>query len=935
MLLTSEYEIVELLADTDFLVVYRGIRLSDKLLVIIKQLKPQVRDEHTTACFANEIEILQSMKSEKTPHLLSVVSSLVENFIVIEDINGVTLLDLIENNEISFETKLDISLDIVHALSFIHQKSIIHNALNPQKIIYNKESKRLQIINYELSFFSDKIHHIQRLDQNQDFYAAPEQNDRVDNQVDERSDYYSLGMILYHMFLGQSPLSVNDQSELIHKQVAFSPTPLHIINDKIPEVLSQIIDKLISKKSSKRYQGIDALIYDLEKCISLCKASEENILFDIGSRDYPDLHIGKKLLCRDKELRQIKKIVKNMALSKAQRILISGASGVGKTRLCKELFQSVRSNVFVIEGKFDQYNQFPYLCFKQFFSQLSNYISESDRVLYCENIEPKYQRVLIAFFDELKTVFHPMQTKVHLSEEQMSLHIVDACRSFVNLLATNKHPLLIYIDDLQWADHASLHLLEQAIINLDNTYLHFLSSYRDDDIQDNKAALTFIKDAFISFHMMQTHIKVEAFSQADLKIFIENTLRTHSKSLNELSEILYRKTGGNPFYLKSFIEFLIDKQSLYFDEGEWNFDIDAIKSYEASTNIANMIQHRFEKLSQHEQSYLQYLSVFASRFNYNMTLEFMSKKGFSPKLFDDSFHHGFIEVFNENYQFIHDKIHHYIYNSLSTQERQKIHSSIGSFLENAYQNRSYDNIARIVHHKNLAYKKQNNFPQKLLALNILGLEELLSKNSPYLALEQLEWLDKHIDSPMGSLSAKRFELEYLRVKILYLNTFHDEALATLIRLIEGLDNFQNKLRCFTLYKDITVTKGEGFLAVQQLAHKLFKELSIKIPTANSLQKSSRMLIEEIESHKLFDKPLMILKSKNVSAKKSGDILNLFVHYWEVLFYLSDIERMRWSFLNIVDYSFRFGNSQESTFGYVLYASYLTSQQKYKKAQLFA
>jgi PAS domain S-box-containing protein len=407
-------------------------------------------------------------------------------------------------------------------------------------------------------------------------------------------------------------------------------------------------------------------------------------------------------------------------------------------------------------------------------------------------------------------------------------------------------------------------------------------------------------------------------------------------NLNLLTSIVYKKTGGNPFYIKTFIYALIDEKELTFSKGEWKYSLETVQSYSASINIVDIINKKFKKLPKNQQSFLQHLSILGNRFELETSLKMLNDFGYTQEQMQDAQDKGFIDQSLGQYQFAHDQIQDYVFNSIEEEDKRRIHLKVGRFLEKAYKDRSFSDIISAVDHLNSAYKK-GNFSKRLFKLNILALEEMLKKNDYPRAMEKVLWIKENLydDSLWEKDHNNAFKFRFLSSKTLYLNAVHQSAYKEINSLIKELDNVNERIKCFTLFKDICVTQGKYFNELVDLGSSLFNSLGLYFPSGKKdLAQSVLKLQEKVSNNPLFKHPPDILKLKKAKNFKAETIISLLEHYWEVAYYLADLDMMQWAYLNIIETSFKYGNTKESCFGYVLYGAQLTSQREYKKASEF-
>ena len=940
MPLSREYQIIETLHENSSTLVHRAVRLSDKKKVIIKVLKSEAKDERTLASFVNEEKILGKIRSKKITKLISTLSTPTHYFHIFEDIGASSLLDTINTQEVSFLEKLQITYGVATAIKILHQKNIIHMDINPKNIIYNTQTKAVQLIDFgESNFYSheDLGSSTSKASSANLFYISPEQTGLTKNRVDFRSDLYSLGMSLYHLFLGHSPYDTNDRDELIHKQIASTPSPLHEINKEIPLVLSEIISKLIEKKPNERYQSIQSLIYDLQECLKRTTSKQEIKHFKIARHNHPILAIGEQIFGRETEILSFKKLMKNLKDDSGAKIMVSGHSGVGKTRLIQEYLNYFdEKEITTIRAKFEQFSDpLPYASFKQLFSQLYTILMSQLDNKNLFKLNMKSSSILFFIFPELAPLFERKKIDKIYSHLDMNIQLPIAIMDLFKLIATEQTPLVIFIDDLQWVDEASSKLILETILKPSNPYLHFIASYRDNEINKDSLAKPLINYFHNRGNNNYLEVSLDPLSEKQFSKMLTTLLQQFEKEAEELSKILYKKTDGNPFYIKTLLQHLLQEKELRFEKGKWVFSLENIKTYSSTINIVELLSSQFTQLTPEQQSFLQYLSLLGNTFDLEVSLTMLLSFGYKEEILNEVEEKGFIEQNMNQYQFVHDQIQKNIYSSILLKQKQNFHHKIFTYLEKAFKAKEFHDITSLVYHLNSAYTL-NSFPKKAFSLNVLALENLIENNAYNSALEKVEWIESYLYKPeLWEKEYKScFSYNFLKTKTYYLNANTSKAYDETVILLPHAKNISQKLLCFSLLKNISVTQGQNFEALISFGNELLTNLGLTIPEPDTVKDTLRSLQEGITSHPLHENPHEILKLKELSSTKKKHILSLLIDYWEVSYYLTDLDRMQWASLNIIDISFHFGNASESTFAYVLYGAQLASQKSYKKASIF-
>ncbi len=939
MLNNKNFTIHETLEQNHSVSIYRGMDKTHKCSVIIKSINVNSNDQLVFSQFLNEQYFLNTMHSKHIVKLLDVVITPFEHIHIFEDIDAYSLDYFIKNNSLTLVEQLEIAVKVAKALEYVHKHNILHLDINPKNIIYNQESKHLQIIDFGSAI---KMNYRNILEQVYSsgslLYMSPEQTGLTQENLDLRSDLYSLGISLYHLFLGKLPFDLSNKEEIAHQQVAFVPKSLHSCDATVPLTLSKIIDKLIEKKPLQRYQSDEALIFDLQKALKYLQNKKDIPSFEIGTHNQPVITIGMKIFGREKELKLLKNASQVFAKERVLHGLISGHSGVGKTRLLEEFLNySTNKHINYISAKFDQGQSYlPYKVMRQLFAQIYTIVMSSSKKELFKSLAQKDQAVLHFIFPELDEILEPPK-KSYLSTTDINKNLFIAVESFFTLFATYDSPLLIFIDDLQWGDPSTIHLLEKLLLK-NNKYLHFIGAYRDNEIFLNKEAERFINTLLNNsqdknyhyFHLNLLPIKELSLREMMMKLF-----RFKSKTAEEFADICYQKTIGNPFYIKAMIETLMDKEILYFQNGNWHYKVEEIRQYSIGINLTKLVNENYLKLNAKKRKVLSFLALLGSYFDLALTFDLMQYYGFDKHLIDVLEIDGFILLNTLQYQFVHDKVHENVLDNIDQKTKQNIHLKIGKYFKNICKSKQIDSI-RVAHHINLAYQGKK-YPHYLFALNLNALEELLSKGAYDGAVEMSRWVEENLydDALSTNNYSNYFRFKVLQIKSYYLFGSHQHALEEVEILLKKAKKIMDKLVCFTLYKDICVTQGNHFDSLIDISRILLHDLGLNLPRDKSiLDESISGLQNSIHEHKLYKN---IKEIPNLPQHHSGRhkmLISLLMNFWEVAYYLTDIQLMKWAYLNIVYHSFKYGNCSESSFGYVLYGGQLVSEQNYKEAYNF-
>ena len=315
--------------------------------------------------------------------------------------------------------------------------------------------------------------------------------------MDYRTDFYSLGITFYEMLIHQLPFNASDVMKLFHCHIAKQPISPHQLNPEIPEAVSNIVMKLLSKIAEERYQSALGIKADLELCLQLQECSKV-FNFPLGKHDFSDkFQISQKLYGREQEIEKLLAAIERVGASlyssslhskdihevahigKSEMILVSDYSGIGKSALVQEIYKPItRQRGYFIAGKFDQFQRdIPYSSLIQAFSDLIQQLlteCEAQIVAWREKLLTALGvngQVIIDVIPEVELIIgkQPAVMKLGSTESQNRFNLV--FQNFIRVFTKQEHPLVIFLDDLQWADSASLKLIQLLMTELDSQYL--------------------------------------------------------------------------------------------------------------------------------------------------------------------------------------------------------------------------------------------------------------------------------------------------------------------------------------------------------------------------------------------------------------------------------------------------------------------------------
>ncbi|MGO7091828.1 AAA family ATPase [Rhizobium leguminosarum] len=590
---------------------------------------------------------------------------------------------------------LDLAIQTVAAIRQMHRTGLIHKNLKPIHILAGGASAGVHLTGF--GYATRLPRERQALDPPEAIagtllYMAPEQTGRMNRSIDSRSDLYALGVIFYQMLTGELPFATSDSLELMHCHIARPPVPPHERVPSIPVTISDIVTKLLAKTADERYQTAAGVEYDLGQCLAEWRSKGRIDPFAVGCRDIPDrLMMSEKLYGRESAISSLTDSFGRVSTSGVPELItICGYSGVGKSSVFNELQRILLPSWGIFApGKFDQQKRdVPYATVAQAFQRpirtlLSKHEAELDtwRQALQKALGTQGSR-LVDLMPELALIIGPQKAAPDLSVQQTQQAFQIALRRFVGVFATANHPLVLFLDDLHWADTASLDLLHDLMTHSEVRYLLLVAAYREREIGAGHpllSTLTSIREG--GFESQQ--IVLGGLSRGHLEQFLADTLHCDDSQVATLAQIMHEKTDGNPFFVKQFLIGLTEEGLITFDPGKlkWLWDPGVIRRKQYTANVAELMANKLGQLPAETRVALQRLACLGTSAT-TATLSLVLAK--SERQVDaalwEATRREFLEHSEGSYRFMHDRVLEAAYSLIPQENRAETHLHIGRLL---------------------------------------------------------------------------------------------------------------------------------------------------------------------------------------------------------------------------------------------------------------
>jgi len=729
------YEIGTVLRREGGRVVYRARRLDDAPVVevAVETLDAEYPDRQQVAVIRREGLIAQRLAEVDGVHkVYTILPHGSGNLALVGELFESSLRSLLNqvNGPLPLTEVLDISLLLVRTLGDIHAHDIVHKALTPGRVLFDPATGTTALAGFGIASELDQERQAVQMSRRIDGplpYMSPEQTGRMNRDLDYRSDYYSLGVVLFELLTGKRPFQADTLLEWVHSHISRMPPAPHEIAPTVPEAVSAIILKLLAKSPEERYQSAEGLMHDLAHCADALAVGREIEPFELGKKDVVQKFlIPQGLYGRERELRELLDLFEAAAAGRTEFCLVHGYSGVGKSALVNEIDRPlVRERGFMVQGKFEQLQQGEaYTALTAAFRGLVQQVlaEPEERLAQWRQtlngaLAPN-ARLVVDLIPELELVIGQQPEVVELppAEARNRLHIV--LTNFLRVFAGEGHPVVIFLDDLQWSDAASLGLLRRLVTSRELSHLLLIGAYRSNEVGAGHPLRLLLDELQGQRNIRQ--LPIGPLDRDSVAHLVADALFREPEEARPLSDMLYNKAQGNPFFTTELLRQLYKEGALSPDpdSGRWCWDLDAVRWSGVSSDVVEFMVHNLRQLPPATQQLLQLAACIGGTFDLQ-TLSAIYEHPVSetaaallPVLKQHTvlpLHSDYRLVgegsepleFNPTYRFQHDRVQQAAYALIDAQRLQEVHISVGRLmLQHAGETVPDDRLIDIVGHLN-------------------------------------------------------------------------------------------------------------------------------------------------------------------------------------------------------------------------------------------
>ena len=727
------YTLTEIIYQGSRTLVYRGIENATNQAVILKVLAAEYPSFANLVQFRNQYSIVKDLAIAGITQPLGLVDYGKGYALVMPDEGKISLRQYLQQNTLELPDILRIAIQLADILSQLHHHRIIHKDIKPSNLLIDPASKEITLTDFSIASCLPKetqtLKHLQHLEGTL-AYLAPEQTGRMNRGIDYRTDFYSFGVTLYELLTGQLPFETKDPLALIHCHMTQYPPTADEINPHIPTMVAAIATKLMGKNAEDRYQSAKGLQHDLEQCLDQWQTQGFIQPFTLGQQDFGDRFIiPEKLYGRDTEIQTLLAAFERVNQGNTELMLVAGFAGIGKTAVVNEIYKPVTEQQgYFVRGKFDQINQnTPLSAFVQALRDLvGQLLSESDNDLAQWKADiltavGENGQLLIDVIPDLQQIIGAQPQPPQLDGLAARHRFDITFQKFIKVFTTSAHPLVIFLDDLQWADSASLQLMK-LLANGEGRLL-LLGAYRDNEVSASHGLMLTLEAIAAHTATIQT-LTITALALEDITCWVSEALHSPKTKAQSLSQLLHHQAAGNPFFTTQLLKAFHQDGHITFNSelGYWTYDLDDL-THGAIANVVDFMVARLQKLPTKTQDVLQVAACIGNQFKLATLAEVTScsktelatqiwpalreglliPDGTNYRLFQvEAPELETIDGLAVTYRFSHDRVQQAAYQLMPAADRQKLHWQIGQQLQSSETTTTSEaSIFEIVNHLNL------------------------------------------------------------------------------------------------------------------------------------------------------------------------------------------------------------------------------------------
>ena len=844
----SGFNITERLYHSPHVLVVRAQSVRDRTSVVIKIAPPA---SSGLSKLRYEYDVLQKLQKLNTPQIPTALSlqahggdSGEHEGLVMEDIGGTSLAQLLGGRRMPWAEALAVAEQIARGLGAVHAARLVHKDLNPNNIVLNRSSGRVQVIDFgiasQLTQETPGLGSLHLLEGSPP-YIAPEQTGRTNRSVDHRSDFFALGVTLYELLTGQLPFMHTELADLVYAVLtAVPPHPAEVCPD-LPTAVGDVVMRLLQKDPQRRYQSAHGLAVDLTHCLD---ALPQPAPFSLGRADrIESLQVPRTLYGRNAELQLLQDAYHAaQAQAATELVMVDGTSGIGKSSLLHALQPTLlRQHGLFLAGKHSEVRRhMPFHAMAQALAGwVQQILTEPDAQLdvwrrRLRGALGAVGQALVALVPELELVVGAQKPVLDAGARENENRLLMLFQRVVQMLCKDQS-LVLLLDDLQWADPGSLRLLQLLISRTPTQQgLLIMGAYRANEVGAAHPLRLLLHDVAAQLTVQYLHLA--PLQEEHVQALLEEAMGgASSEPVKALAQLLHSRSQGNPFFLHALLAHLWTQQSITFNAqaGRFVWDLDAIQSAPVPDNAVQLITYKIDSLPPADASMLCVAACVGDRFSLGLlcAITQQTRSAVADHLLtalqegllvcmDGAYRYVNYSTLDPVYRFAHDRVREAAYTFSNPEQVQRTHHAIGQVL---MQRGSADPLTVVQHVNKALHLLQNATDQRRVAdLNVRAAREAKRSVAYSLARRCYGIAQRLLESDASLDPALAFALQWEHAEAEFLDGANTAALARLHTLAQTaatpVDRARVQALCAAIYDSAAQYDAAMAAAQRGLVH---------------------------------------------------------------------------------------------------------------------
>ncbi|MGE7113687.1 AAA family ATPase [Lysinibacillus sp. NPDC047702] len=930
MLMLSGYKVIEKISNNEEIAIFRVVRLEDQEILLAKTTNTRYVDAATITLFQHEFKQFLTLQGEGViePISLEIVDG--RPILLFQNLEGFNLqqFNLMTKKYISLKDKLTIAIALVECIQQLHENKIMMNEMIPLYFFVTENLTKAKLIDIRFAQLKNQVgvYSISARKVDSLFaYVSPEKIEHTSIPYDYRADFYSIGVILYEIFVGHLPYESESILDMMYHHIATVQKPAYLENTSIPNMISSIIDKCMEKTTEVRYGSMVSLKADLEECYRQIQAEGDIQPFLLAKREIvADWFTQQKLFGRKQEQQQIVDVLTSVRQGKSGLISVSGEAGIGKTYFVENtLHQHMLSSEIYISIRCKQKNiQRFYSILEQIIEKLVAYLltePQDQLALWKQKLSDVVQgdeEILVGHFPSLQLLIGEQVQQQVVLELDYEQNLYNFTADFLKLFTEKAHTCVIFLDNFDLADEQFVNYLQFLLYTHQIKGFLVITAYRT----NTTIYLPIIKKTTPS--IIVQHIKLDNYDANTVAQLLHPRLNGVKKEQQMLIQLLLKKTAGNPLRMQQFLEEIVEKELVTVDlskEG-WLWDLQGIADLSGKENTGILFDAFFKYVDNPTSRLLSKAAFLGSQFKLQLLAEMTSStvKELQETLQVAINYQLIYNVSNDQqlYAFQHEEVRQEFYQRVNEQDKDVLHMDAGQALAKHIEKDSSITIAQILQHFN-EVKKQMIARGKQLELIKLNFEAAMQEDNHNRAIY---YLQNAITLITNEHWQEHYEMTYniykQRAELAFLNEQYEKVKAVCDIIIENSKTDVDKVQAYILLMQLELSNDHydevlvlGEIALQQL------NLPIKLEIGKLKERYYWLRIYR----KLGKKPSQeILNLPPMQCERNKAAARVLVYMANACF-VSSREGWYMTVVTLLDLTFEDGLTSESAYGFAGYA----------------